>query len=382
MGPDYDEPLRSGIVALVKPAESRIELKVGLLIVVCLGLLVGFLFLLGGWRRGETATLTVDFDTSGGLKIGAPVKIAGMDAGRVESIAFLGGQIDKEVNRQVWVRVTLTVAPDMRQTLRKDAGFYITTQGLLGEKYVEIDPGRQDGPLPDSVASGMPPPRLEILAAQVGKVLEQVNGLLSDNRETITETIRNVRDTVLIAKTTLEEARVFIRAAGQTLTVVEGKGVRLLDVATTALEEYTPGKGETGNNIRAAVRSGAGVLERVESVIGDGAEMRAIVTETQGAVGDARQLLKNADHQIAGVSAKVQGVLATADATIQDGRAQVLGAIGKVDSVIDDVKQIALQIRRGEGTVGALLMDRELFDDARELMKDIKRHPWKVLWKE
>ena len=36
----------------------------------------------------------------------------------------------------------------------------------------------------------------------------------------------------------------------------------------------------------------------------------------------------------------------------------------------------------GEGMIGALLNDREMYDDVWEMMKDFKRHPWKFLWKE
>ncbi len=361
--------------------QKRMELWVGLLIVVCGGLLVAFLFLLSGWRRGETSLLSVDFDTSSGLKVGAAVRIAGMEAGRVEGVEFLGGAVDPATNRATWVRVALSLTPEMRATLRSDAKFYITTAGLLGEKYVEIDPGGEASPLPEGIGRGMPPMRLEVVAAQAQRALETVNAVLSENRETITETIREVKRTVELARLALEDGRTFISRASAALETLEPKGSKLLDVATAAISEYTPGTGDTGNAIRDAVTAGRATIERVRNVV-DSGKVDAILEETHGAVTDARGLMRDAGVELSGVSGRVKGVLDRADGAMVSGEAAVLAALQKVDTIIEDAKVVAQRIRRGEGTVGALLADRELFDDARELMKDIKRHPWKVLWKE
>jgi phospholipid/cholesterol/gamma-HCH transport system substrate-binding protein len=40
------------------------------------------------------------------------------------------------------------------------------------------------------------------------------------------------------------------------------------------------------------------------------------------------------------------------------------------------------KMSRGEGTVGALLQDEEVYDDLKELIRDLKRHPWKLIWED
>jgi phospholipid/cholesterol/gamma-HCH transport system substrate-binding protein len=47
-----------------------------------------------------------------------------------------------------------------------------------------------------------------------------------------------------------------------------------------------------------------------------------------------------------------------------------------------DAEVIAAHIRRGRGSVGALVMDEQLFDDLQELARDLKHNPWKFFWKE
>ena len=40
------------------------------------------------------------------------------------------------------------------------------------------------------------------------------------------------------------------------------------------------------------------------------------------------------------------------------------------------------RLEKGEGTVGQLLEDEEIYDDLKELIRDIKRHPWKLIWQD
>ena len=121
-------------------SERGVELKVGILVTVCVALLVVFIVLLGGASGGGGEPLYLDVDTSAALKTGAPVKIAGVPAGSVTGVEYRGGEVDPAVGRPVYVRVTLGVDGDKLRTLHPGARFYITSQGILGEKYVEIEP--------------------------------------------------------------------------------------------------------------------------------------------------------------------------------------------------------------------------------------------------
>ena len=39
-------------------------------------------------------------------------------------------------------------------------------------------------------------------------------------------------------------------------------------------------------------------------------------------------------------------------------------------------------MRAGKGTAGALISRDEIYADLRELIRDLKRNPWKFFWKE
>lgn len=88
----------------------------------------------------EGYRVSATFDQIGGLKVGAPVSMAGVTVGRVESIEY---DFDR-----YQARVTLRIAERYdRIPEDSDAGIY--TAGLLGGQYVGIGPGGADTYLAD-----------------------------------------------------------------------------------------------------------------------------------------------------------------------------------------------------------------------------------------
>src|SRR5262245_1036152 len=140
-----------------------LELKVGALIAVSLAVLVGFVALLGGLRFGDHVRVYIDYDFSGNIHTGAPVKISGIKVGKVEDIEFLGGQLDPKVNRRVQVRLSVRIERSAFAAIHEDAEFFVNTQGVLGEQYLEIAPGSYDKPQlqPDAHVKGVDPPRTD-----------------------------------------------------------------------------------------------------------------------------------------------------------------------------------------------------------------------------
>lgn len=101
---------------------------VGMLAIVFLALkaanLVSFSF-------NATYTLQARFDNVGGLKVQAPVKVAGVTVGRIASITF--------DNRSFQGLVTMSI--DRQYAFPADSSAKILTAGLLGDNYVGIEPG-------------------------------------------------------------------------------------------------------------------------------------------------------------------------------------------------------------------------------------------------
>ena len=116
-------------------SSRTLEIWVGLF--VALGLLA--LFVLAMWvsnlndfREPEGYTLTAYFQNIGGLKVKAPVTLAGVRIGRVTGI-----ELDQE---SFTAKVTLAIAPQFNQ-LPDDSSAAILTSGLL---FIGLEPGGSD----------------------------------------------------------------------------------------------------------------------------------------------------------------------------------------------------------------------------------------------
>jgi len=108
-----------------------LELSVGIFVlagILCLGYLSIKLAKMEVFG-GEGYEIYARFSDIGGLKNGASVVIAGMDIGRVKSITM----DDYEA------KVVLFLPHDIK--IQEDAIAAIKTQGLIGEKFLEITPG-------------------------------------------------------------------------------------------------------------------------------------------------------------------------------------------------------------------------------------------------
>jgi len=116
----------------------NIEMAVGLFVllgIACLAWLsvkLGKLEIVGGDYRPVHA----EFSSVSGLRTGAGVEIAGVEVGKVDSIALEDYKAD----------VTMKIRTGIR--LQEDTIASIRTRGLIGDKYVNLSPGASDRLIP------------------------------------------------------------------------------------------------------------------------------------------------------------------------------------------------------------------------------------------
>lgn len=118
------------------------EIKVGVLITIAIFVLLWASFSGSGTSIfDKKISYVAYFDNVAGLVKGAPVWIAGVEVGNVQSIKFVNldsaGQIELKLRVKESVTNMITV----------DASIRLGTIGMLGDKYVEIIPGTLGKPL-------------------------------------------------------------------------------------------------------------------------------------------------------------------------------------------------------------------------------------------
>jgi phospholipid/cholesterol/gamma-HCH transport system substrate-binding protein len=333
-----------------------IEVKVGMLILAAVVLLAGFILVMGGINFEPSYELVVGFDNPGGLQSGAPAKIAGVRVGKVSKIRFSDDE-DPTGDTRALVYAHIAIEKRFKARLHDNAVFYITTQGVLGEQFMAIDPGSTDRPMLEegSVVRGLDPPRLDRLIAESYDLLHTTVSAVREHRPEINEVFAGL---------------------GQTL---KGTG------------RFFENNGERIDRM----------AENLETISEEGALATKEAREKYVNNPAIDRILVNVEH-LSAASARDVPVL------LQEGRKTLEGAnkvvskfseedrLAKIDQVLDDATEISKQarlaatdarvisarIRKGRGSVGALVMDEQLFDDLQELARDLKHNPWKFFWKE
>lgn len=115
--------------------EKRMKFMSGLFFLAGIFLFIFFVFMIGRDRGfiQSKFKIYVLFHNVGGLTEGAPTLLSGVNVGTVDSIDFL----DKDVEGRR-VKVTLNILSKYRKQFEKNIHVSIRTEGVLGEKIVEI----------------------------------------------------------------------------------------------------------------------------------------------------------------------------------------------------------------------------------------------------
>jgi phospholipid/cholesterol/gamma-HCH transport system substrate-binding protein len=338
-------------------AERSIEVKVGVLILVSLGILAAFVLVMGGLNFEKTYAVFVDFDNPGGLQSGAPVRIAGVKVGSVKELSFLGGQVDPKTGRRTLVRAKLAVEERVRSAIHDDADFYVTTQGVLGEQFLAIEPGSVERPVlaEGAVVKGIDPPRLDLFLAKAYDLLDTTVTGIRNNKELISDIAVNTGGLLKGLNETLKENRGRI---DRIVENVEALTAESNDLVKDAKAQYVDNP-KIQRTIDAIDQISASVQRDADPLLKDAREAMANANRLSATLGDPAQ-----QDKLKKTLADLAELATRANATAAD--AQLLVA----------------HMKKGQGTVGALVMDESLYDDVQEMVRDLKHNPWKFLWKQ
>lgn len=337
--------------------ERSIEVKVGALILVSLGILAAFILILGGLTFERTYALYVDFDNPGGVQTGAPVRMAGVKVGKVEEIAFLGGKLDPKTNRRAQVRAKISVQRKVQETIHEDADFFITTQGLLGEQFLAIAPGSPERRVltEDAIVKGIDPPRLDLFLAKAYELMDTTVNGIRNNRELISDIATNTAGLLRNLNGVLEGNKDRIQRIFENVEKLTEEAKTLTEHARANLID-NPKLQRTIDNVDHLTAE----LERdAPTLLKDAREAMANLNRVSATVGSPEE------------HAKLKRAVANVEQLAERANATVLDAQGLV-----------ARVKKGEGTIGALVMDEQIYDDVQEMVRDLKHNPWKFLWKQ
>ncbi|MBQ8481769.1 MAG: outer membrane lipid asymmetry maintenance protein MlaD [Alphaproteobacteria bacterium] len=122
--------------------KKPVETIMGLVVLLIALLFLGFAYNVSDLQVVKGYTLTAEFMKVGGLSTGSDVRINGIKVGTVTNQTLN--------NEDYTVDVTFSISSDIK--LPKDSTVAIVSDGLMGNKFVKIEPGKSSEYLKDGEA--------------------------------------------------------------------------------------------------------------------------------------------------------------------------------------------------------------------------------------
>ncbi len=260
------------------------KIKVGLFIVAGFVMFVVAIFVLGGKDNLFTPTFNLksEFESVAGLKSGSSVRLNGIVVGKVDGV-------DIETSQKVLVSMTLEQS--IQKFVKKDSKVTIGSDGLVGNKVIDITPGTPGAPEimdGEMLASIKPVEVSDIMnslkesgdnAADVTKDLAEITGKVNSGQGTLGQLVNN--DTLYRSIDTT--FRSFANYSGQ-LNIVFGKITNTVDNVSGDLDQLTNEINKITKDVSEIVRK----MNSSESIVG------TLLTDTAFA-NNLKELMLNAN---------------------------------------------------------------------------------------
>lgn len=339
------------------PAAAR---KVGLLLLVALGVFAVGIFLIGERRNLFTSKndYSILLDSVGGLDQGSNVQLDGVNVGSISEIV-LGEDV-----RQSKIEVHVKIEARYAGRIREDSMARIRTLGLLGDKYIEISSGTPGFPeVPDGGLIGTAPvtdvdhlrASGEDLIQNVIRITDQLTTILARMERgegllgELTRDVEPNRKVTTELLSTLES----VRGMFDDMRSGQGPVPRLLNDA------------DLGSKLESTVTRLDLLLEKAES--GQGALSMLLTDSTQkDRIARSLASIERASTSLELVSAELEGTSGLLPKIVND---EEYGAkvTAELKTLVENLNRIAEKLDRGEGSAAKLINDPQLY----QAMKDI-----------
>ena len=247
---------------------------VGAFVILGVLLFATGLFLIGNRRMlfDHTFAAHAEFANIAGLQNGATVRVAGMSAGEVEEIHVPASPSGR-------FRVRLRLREDLHPLIRTDSVATIQTDGLVGNKYVQVDAGTDIAPMVESggTMQSREPFDLGEMLDRMSKTIDLVTSTIVEVRGGLEDALASITDTAQSAQDLMADVGTDARAIMASTHKV-----------TTDL-----------NTIVAGLRDGRGSIGKLLTDDAFYAQVKDVAAEAQKTVANLREASVQAKEAIA-----------------------------------------------------------------------------------
>lgn len=267
-------------------------------------------------------------DDAAGLPEGSQVVIAGLPIGQVHDLRIDGR----------FARVTIRVRDDV--TLWDNAVLFKKSSSLLGNFYLEIDPGTSEtiNALGERVKSTKLKSGDEIVRVVEATSVDMLLRRLDESLPKVDAVLLSVRDLS-------EDVR----------GIVNGPLASLMGRIDNLVQEES---GTVSN-----------ILERTDRTL---ARIEAITQDIRGVTSDANVRVKGILDNLDKASEEARGLLEVAKVEVEQTGDKLRERIDSLDEVIDPTASVMTKIDQEEGTLGRLVNDSTIADNIEDITDDAK----------
>jgi phospholipid/cholesterol/gamma-HCH transport system substrate-binding protein len=325
---------------------KSLERKVGFFFLVGLIVLTVMLEIGEKWNPFEKhISYTTYLSSITGLKLGDPVRLAGVDVGRIAEIKVLD---DK-------VRIDFNVKPGTR--IKTDAVASVRLTNLLGGQFLGISFGSSNAPLlpPGGTVTGKD-------TANIDVIVDNVSELTRDTKTFINNLNQNQEEVIGKISTILDENRGNLHGAITNLNSITGKFDRGDGSLAMLLNDKTLYK--NANETTASLKNITGKIDRGEGTIGKLVHDDTLYKDAKGAVAGMNDSMKDVKE----IAAKINSGQGTMGRLVNDESLYT-----ELKDTSKNINQITRKINEGEGTLGKLVNEDSLYRDATATLKKTEK---------
>jgi phospholipid/cholesterol/gamma-HCH transport system substrate-binding protein len=339
------------------------QLKVGVTVIAA-AITLGVLIVLmsgGGFFVSKITLKSYVFDAQG-LRVGAPVRLSGVDIGNVKTIQVVRNRPTDPVE------VTMKVSTKYGFNLRKDSKVLLSTAGVLGETLINID---------SSTATGEPAADGDVLPSGVVKGYEDVMTAANSSLQNMDVLLKRMDRIIAFVESGQGSVGKLIYEPSlyNRVNATVGEFQKLVN-------EISEGQGSIGKLI-----ANDELYQKANSTVD---KVNKLIDDLNAGSGSAGKLLKdptlynNANQTVANVKQLTDDINAGKGALGKMAKDQEFA--NKLQNTMNRLSDLADRLDAGEGSAGKFLRDPTLYNntnqlltDTQELIKAVRQNPKKYL---
>jgi len=337
------------------------EAKLGVFIIAGFAVLFWLTFSIGGKKLfavGGKKSFIVYFKTITGVTEKSDVRMAGVKIGEVRKVEL----------ENYRAKVTVDLHGDY--DVPDDSVATVQGKGLLGEKFIEIKPGFSPTYVPTGgvLAHSTPPANIDDMVAKLSDALDDIKTVTNSLSESFgsEEGKQGLKSIISNLSNLSKDLNDVVGGNKEKLTQIITNVDKATAVLQLILSENRVGLKGTIDNFNSVSKSFA---EKAPDLL---EHLDKAASGIHDLVADNRANLKDSMSNIKEASGNFNGVLVENRENFKVAMENLKKSSEKLDEIMASVKQITAKIEKGEGTIGKLVQEEEVYNGLNETLEGAK----------